>query len=65
MDLAERVAARGKGPLLKGPDTTEGPTAGQLTQQWRRDYEARAARICAESEAAYAARNPHKREDKR
>lgn len=63
-ELLERVAARKRAERLEGPDTTLGPSAGQLAEQWRRDYAARAAQLCAESEAAYAARNPHKKEDR-
>lgn len=42
-----------------------GPTVSQMMQQYNRAYEAQQARICAEAEAAYAARNPHTKENTR
>ena len=41
-----------------------GPIVAPAAAQWRAAYAVREARVCAESEAAYAARNPHKREQK-
>lgn len=72
MELTEKVAARRAAaiPDTKGaPSLSEmarspGPSASQMAAQWRAAYAVREARVCAESEAAYAARNPHKREQK-
>lgn len=43
-------------PSLAEMASRSGPSAGQLAA-----YEAKAAQKCAESEAVYAARNPHKK----
>lgn len=48
-------------PSLAEMASRSGPSAGQLAAQWQAAYEVKAARKCAESEAVYAARNPHKK----
>lgn len=69
LELAAKVAARRAAPIpdMKGVSSLSemarhpGPSASQAAAQWSGDYATRQARLCAESEAAYAARNPHKR----
>lgn len=39
-----------------------GPSVGQIAQAYLRQYEENQAHACAEMSAAYAARNPHKKE---
>lgn len=53
-ELAERLAARRTPPV-------QAPSPAELAEQWRRDYAAREARVCAEAKAAYDARNPHRK----
>ena len=70
VELTRQVVARRTAPIHSMPSVpslsemarSPGPSAGQLAAQWQTAYAARAAKACAESEAAYAARNPHKKE---
>lgn len=70
VELTQKVAARKAAPIPSVPGvrsvsemaSSPGPSAAQMAARWQSAYEARAARVCAESEAAYAARNPHKKE---
>lgn len=41
--------------------STAGPSTGQMARSWADEYAAKQAKICAEAEAAYAARNPHEK----
>lgn len=57
--MTKRVKAQDAAPQLPRPVTDPRPTAGQMAAQYRREYERRSARICADAKAAYDARNPH------
>lgn len=57
-ELMARVTARRSAPIQ-----AHCPGPAELAAQWRADYEARAAQVCAEAKAAYDARNPHKRKE--
>lgn len=62
LDKAIKLLSGRRNMPLAGPDTAMGPSAGQMAAQWRKEYDARIARTCAEQKAAYDARNPHKKE---
>ena len=68
-ELIERITAARNRPIPDAPNA--GPTAWELMNQYQPSFEEMSrvsaedmARRCAESEAAYAARNPHSKEGK-
>ena len=58
--LREQQAARRNMGVGSFPGA---PSADEMAAQWRREYAAREAQICAEAKAAYDAQNPHKRKE--